>query len=287
MDENSNEKYSKYMEKLYKIYSWPEDPFSDEGRRRFEESLNVFKTLLKHEWLSSLVKGLSSVRIVDVCGGTGIGGIALGKVLRDELGLGVELTIVDIRRDVLSKAKRFSKEVLGVEAKTLVHDVREDMGIKSYYDIALLWGLTTPHFSPWDLIKVYANIAKMLKDGSLLMYDEGDRVYSIFYILGYKDVVAERVENGNVVLTVHKDREFRTGYMVRLAINLLTRDFVEMKIYFWDLAGSAALAWIFFEDVDFIPKDRPYRGIVIAKNPRKYVNVDAYIKSKPKILLES
>ncbi|RLG87973.1 MAG: hypothetical protein DRO18_02335 [Thermoprotei archaeon] len=272
------------MEKLYRIYTWPEDPSTNEGLSRFNESLNVFKNVVSHEWFNDLVKGTSRISIVDVCGGTGIGGIALSKVLTEDLGLEVKLTIIDLRRDALEKAKRFAKQVLGEEVRILVCDVRKGMGLSREFDIALLWGLTTPHFSPWDFIRVLANISLILKDKSLLVYDETDRVHSIFYLLGYKDVIAERIENGKVVLTIHKGRDFRTGFMVRVALDLITKESVEMKVYFWDLASSAALAWIFFNDVDFIPLNRPYRGVVIARNPRRDLNVNTYLRNYPKIL---
>ncbi|MEM1810438.1 MAG: hypothetical protein QW324_06210 [Thermofilaceae archaeon] len=45
-----------------------------------------------------------------------------------------------------------------------------------------------------------------------------------------------------------------------------------MKVYFWDLASSAAFTWLFFSDVDFIPARRPFSGIIIAKNPRRALN---------------
>ena len=272
-----------YMERLYRIYPWPEDPYTDTGLRRFEESVNVFKSIVMHEWFKDLIKGKSKLNIIDLCGGTGIGGIALSKVIVNNLKLDVELTIVDLRKSALDVAEKFAKDILGRKIKVLVHDVREEFNVESYYDIALLWGFTTPHFSPWDFIKVLANTAKILKHDSLFMYDEIDRVYTIFYLTGYKEVLPE-ASNDKLVLTLHKGREFKTGYMIRLAVDLLAKDYVEMKTYFWDLASSAALTWFFFEDVDFIPINRPYKGIIMARKPRKNVDLSKFARSKPKLL---
>ena len=276
----------KLLEKLYKVLSWPEDPSTKEGYNRFIESVNIFKKAVKHEWFNGLIKGKSKVDIVDVCGGTGIGGVALGKVLKDDLGLDIALTIIDAREGALSKAKEFTKKVLGIEAKTIIHDVRKKLKLRNSFDIALLWGYTTPHFSPWDMVKVLANIANLLRSNGLYLCDEVDRVYTIFTIMGYKEMLVEKVDSNKLVLTIHKGREFKTGCMIRAAIDLLNKEYVEMKAYFWDLASSAAFTWIFFNDVDFIPLERPYRGVILAKQPRRMISIDEILKSKPKMLAE-
>ena len=283
MNKNSE---SKLLEKLYKILPWPEDPSTKEGYNRFVESVNVFKKVVRHEWFNELVKGRSKINIIDVCGGTGIGGVALGKVLRDDLGLNIKLTIIDMRESALSKAKEFTKKVLGIEAEIIIHDVRKKLNLGGSFDVALLWGYTTPHFNPWDMMRVLANIASLLRSNGLYIYDETDRVYSIFTVMGYKEVIVEKANSNKLVLTVHKGREFKTGYMVRAVIDLLNREYVEMKVYFWDLASSAAFTWIFFDDVDFIPLERPYRGVILAKQPRRIISIDELLKSKPKMLAE-
>jgi len=283
MNKNSE---SKLLEKLYKILPWPEDPSTKEGYNRFVESVNVFKKVVRHEWFNELVKGRSKINIIDVCGGTGIGGVALGKVLKDDLGLDIALTIIDVRESALSKAKEFTKRVLSIEAKTIMHDVRKELNLRNSFDIALLWGYTTPHFSPWNMVKVLANIANLLRSNGLYLYDEVDRVYTIFTIMGYKEVLVEKVDSNKLILTIHKGREFKTGCMIRAAIDLLNREYVEMKTYFWDLASSATLTWMFFNDVDFIPLERPHRGVILAKQPRRIININELLRCKPRMLAE-
>jgi len=58
--------------------------------------------------------------------------------------------------------RKFSKNELGVEAKTYVKDVKKLNEIDIKADIILLWGLSTSHFSPWDLAKVYAAFSMTL-----------------------------------------------------------------------------------------------------------------------------
>jgi len=42
-----------------------------------------------------------------------------------------------------------------------------------------------------------------------------------------------------------------------------------MGVHFWSLASLSALAWLFFEDVDFHPARGRYDGVVLARGPRR------------------
>ena len=57
-----------------------------------------------------------------------------------------------------------------------------------------------------------------------------------------------------------------------------------MKVYFWDLASSVAFTWMFFSDVDFIPTRRPYTGVIIARNPRRALDLRTLFSQKPSML---
>jgi len=103
-------------------------------------------------------------------------------------------------------------------------------------------------------------------------------------LVGYKEVLPELVEKDKVILTIHREREFRTGYFKRIALNLLSGEGEEMKVYFWDLASSATLTWVFFRDIDYAPIRRSYSGIIIARNPRRSINLETSFKETPTIL---
>ncbi len=276
---------SEYLERLYQVFPWIDDPFTDEGRMRYERELKVMEKVIGHEWVREVVdKSGESVSIVDVCGGSGIGGVAFAKVLHNKYGVKTSLTVVDLRRDMLEKAREFSERELGYRAETVTWNILEKLDLDREFDFALMWGHTTPHFSPWDLVRVYANISRLLKPHGLFMYDETDRVYTVFYLKGYGDVLPEHVEEDRIVLTIHKSRDFKTGYFHRVAYDLVGREGVEMKVYIWDIAGSATLAWIFFNDIDYIPTSRPYSGVVLAYKPRKTINPMEYLTNKPRML---
>ncbi len=276
---------SDYMERLYTVYPWPDNPFTGEGRERYEYELSVFDKVIRHEWVRKIVESVNDrIWILDVCGGAGIGGVAFAKVLREKYRVDTGLTIIDLRRNALRIAKEFSRKELEYEAETIIRNVLEKLDLARKYDFALLWGHSTPHFSPWDLVALYANIANLVKDNGLFIYDETDRVYTVFYLKGYKDVLPELVENNRIVLTIHKGRDYKTGFFHRVAYNLASGDLVDMRVYMWDIAGSASLAWVFFNDVDFIEVGRPYSGVVLAYKPRKNVDFMSFLESKPRML---
>lgn len=275
---------SEYMENLYKLFPWAEDLSTAEGLKRYKDAVLELEIAAKHNWLKELIGRRRELKVVDLCSGTGIGGIALTKVLMN-LGIRVSLTLVDLRRNALNKAIEFCSRELGFKPEILVHDVLEELELGTMFDISLIWGLTTPHFSPWDWIKVLANASRLLVSDGVFLYDESDRVYTIYHLIGYKDLLPELVGRDKVVLTIHKDKDFRSGYVTRLILNLMTRESEEMKIYFWDLASSAAFTWIFFNDVDYIPTRRPYSGIIVAKSPRHMLNLETLLKEKPLMLI--
>ncbi|MEM0459851.1 MAG: HEPN domain-containing protein [Thermofilaceae archaeon] len=69
----------------------------------------------------------------------------------------------------------------------------EPLELEAEQDVALVWGSTTPHFNPWNWIKVLSNASRLLASDGLLLYDEYDRIHAIFYLTGYKDLLLERV----------------------------------------------------------------------------------------------
>jgi len=274
---------SDVLEKLYSIYRWVEDPFKEDGWRRYLEIIEVFRKVTAHQWLRDLIGGREVVKIIDFCSGTGIGGVALAKLVKD-LGLGVEITLVDLRRDALEIARKFVEKELGVEARVIVADVRDRILFKEKHDIALLWGLSTSHFSPWDLLKLFSNAASSLADDGLFIFEEVDRVYSVFYRVCYKDFLVENSYGDSVVISIHLDKDPLNGYFERLMIDLGTGEKVRARTYFWDIAGSSTIAWVLFRDVDFIPVKSKYSGVVLAKGPRRVVDTNVFLTEKPRII---
>jgi len=273
---------SEALERLYRVFPWPEDPYSEEGRARYEEALEAFARVVDHRWFRERVEGRQRIKVVDFCSGTGIGGVALARVVKEKLGASVNLLLVDLRRSALEVARRFSRDELGFEAETLVADVTEPLDLGEKFDVAVLWGLATPHFSPWSYVRFLSNVIRALTDQGLYVYDEGDRLRNLIY-LKHRDVVVEASKD-RFVLNIHADYDYSTGLETRVIYDPATGERAELKVHLWSLAASAAMTWIFFEDVDFIPFRAPYSGIILAVNPRRGLDPGVFLSSEPSML---
>ncbi len=175
----SHDSSEELMEKAYSILRWPEDIRTKESKARLEESLNRFRELIKHDWIRRAIEGKARIVLVDLCGGTGIGGIALAKVLAED-GVAVDLIVNDIRETALRKAVEFSREVLGFEAKIIKDDALNIHKHDIIADVVLLYGLTTPHFSPYDMIRLVASVGSIIRPNGVFIVEESDRTCLLY-----------------------------------------------------------------------------------------------------------
>jgi len=260
------------LEEFYKIFPWFEDPYTLEGRKRYEKALEHAEKLLEHDWIKQLLPGKEKVNILDICGGTGIGGVALSKKLL-EGGFNVGLTVLDLRRSALSLAERFSENELGFRARTMVHDALKVEELGEVFDIVLLYGLTTPHFGPWDLAMLYWAVGRVLSENGVFVVDEADRSRLIFQ-RDYRDVFVEWAYRDRVLLNLHVDYDVYRGVVRRAYVEFPGGEkVVFLETHLWTLAESSALAWSWFRDVDLVVLGRN-RFFILAKSPR-------FVEEKP------
>jgi predicted O-methyltransferase YrrM len=278
---------SKELEDIYRVVPWPEDPWSEKGRERFEKALKRFKKLISHEWIGSLSSSRSRVRILDVCGGTGIGGIALAKTLT-ESGKIAELTITDLRKSALQKAVEFGRE-LGIKPKIEQADALKIHEIGEEYDIGLLYGCSTPHFNPWRIVKLLASVSSAIADDGVFVMDEVDRVY-MFLVQGYRLVLPDEASKDRVVISIHSNYDPMTGEIKRLEFDLVRRRGTELPLYFWGLAELMSITWLFFEHVDFLRDEESMRGqctgLIVAYRPRRKI-IPSDLAHYPRLLTGS
>ena len=189
-----------------------------------------------------------------------------------------------LRLSALEKGKKVALKELGVEPITMMADITQPLILSEKYDIALLWGLAIPHFSPWKWVRVLVNILNILVDDGLFMYDEGDRVYNTFIIRGFREIILQVVEENRVVLDIFADRNSRTGDIKKLYVDFITRERATINLYYWDMASSAAFTWIFFEDVGFMPIRSSCVGAVLAYRPRRVIKPGDFIVKNPTIV---
>ncbi|RLG83359.1 MAG: hypothetical protein DRO18_08005 [Thermoprotei archaeon] len=147
-----------------------------------------------------------------------------------------------------------------------------------------MYGFSSPHFSPWEYVKLLASISEVLEDDGVLVLEEGDRIYSIFFKVGYKELLVERAEK-EPIISLHSDYNPIKGTFERTYLNLLNpKNPVKVSTYFWNIAELMTLVWLFFQDVDFLPYDeKKSRGLIIGYRPR-YKIKPKDLDYEPKIL---
>jgi len=274
---------SRRLEVFYTLHPWIENFETAEGLKRYREVVELMERVTSHPWFRELVESRKRVKIIDVCSGTGIGGIALSRVLRDR-GVEVALTLVDLRLSALEKGRKFAVRELGFEPLVVTADVTQPLDLQEKHDVALMWGNTTPHFNPWMWLRVLVNISRVLDDNGLFAYDEVDKVYSLFMSRGFREVKPQIVREDKIVLDIFAGRDGRSGSVKHLYVNILTGERVEIDLYYWDIASSAAFTWIFFEDVDYLPTTSKYSGVIVARKPRRILNLGDFIVKTPTML---
>lgn len=242
------------------LIEWPEDINRDKTRyeRALKEFLEVFnKIKLNYDF---------PLTILEVAGGTGIGGIAITKALIS-LGFAVQrLIITDIREEALSKAKEFSKQELKVEADTFRLDAREvhKLGIKA--DLILMYGNSHASFSTFDMAKFIISSKISLKETGILVIQGHNMLYDFIITSGYKQVVPEKVRGDKVVISIHEGYDEYNGTFKRIFIDLVSGRRAELDLRYWDFGEIIGLCRVFFKDVELLLTER-HRGVILCRNP--------------------
>lgn len=260
-----------YMEKLYSILNWPEEPGSSKAEERYKEALDSFTKVLKHPFI--VPKAKRRVKILDLLGGTGIGGIALSKVIK-ESGTPPDLIILDLRENALRMAEEFGKEVLGYEPTTILGDALEVHRLVEDIDIALIYGYSMPHFDPWQMARLLASISNVLKDDGVIIVQEIDRRYIVFYKVGYKEIIP-MLSGEEVFLDFHGGYNLIRGTFKRYYHYTKTGELISADVFFWGIAELLTFIWLFFREVDLIPiPERTTSHFLLGQGPRRRIKLE-------------
>lgn len=252
------------------------NPYTSIGKYRYLNAIERFKKLINHEWFKELLGKRRQVKVIDLCGGSGIGGIALCKVLQ-ELNYDTELTVLDIRKDALEICKKFAKEELNINVNTVLKDVREYLKFDYRFDLVLIYGASTIYFSPWEWVKILLNISENITNDGLFINDDVDRMYTIIYQYGYKNVLIEHTSRDKLVISIHEKYDFKTGIFKRIFYNMLKSEIIgSFNLFFWSIADLSTYTWLFFKDIDVVIQDltKPWQVFIIAREPRRKFNLN-------------
>ncbi len=260
------------MEEVYSLLKWPMNPDDERARRRFIGIKSFFNWAIKEGMLPEK----REVRVLDMCAGTGIAGAALADVLR-EWGYKVTLTVLDKRKDDLELVEKWIEYEDGgedVEVLGVVKDCREPLTFLRKQDIVLIWGLTMPHFDPFEAASIMRNVASILSPDGSFIVEEIDRVYGLFYQRRYKDIVVETKTDEYTLISIDEGYDLKRGVIRRSYYRLPGFERVfEMESRLWDLAGLAGMASLLFDDVRVIPRgEHEVNGvadIILMRTPRR------------------
>lgn len=245
------------LSKLFELIGWPEDLESGAGKKRFEEALRLFRSLSFPE---------KSYTVLEVAGGTGIGGIALAKSLIERNSKVDRLIITDLREEALEKAREYSRRELGIEAETFVLDAREVHRLGVRADVVLMYGNSHSHFSTPDMIKFLSSSSLSLKDDGVLMIQGLNLLLQVIRT-GYKDILLEKVTDKGVLVSLHGGYDEVRGTFRRVYLDLMSGERVDVDLKFWDFAEILGLCKVFFREASLVKTDS-YKGVVVCKYPR-------------------
>jgi ubiquinone/menaquinone biosynthesis C-methylase UbiE len=259
---------SSELSRFYSIFGWPDDPETEAGKRYLEATAESVDRLLKHSLVQRMIAQRRKVRILEICGGTGFGGVALAKALMDKK-IRFDLLITDLRKDALKAGQRWGRQILGQDVQIDTADAREVHRLRKKFDLCLMYGLSTPHFNPWDMVRILASVSQALADDGLFAIDEMDRKYQILMVQGYKWAYAEGHDEGKLTLSFHTGYDPVKGSCKRtfLGIKDLANP-VTTDILWWGLAEVGAMAWTFFKDVHLL-NVRGMRHFLLGSQPRR------------------
>jgi len=269
------------LEALYRLVEWPSTPCTPEGRRKAFEALAAFHRVLDHEWLRAVYEPRRVVRVLDLCSGGGVAGYAMLRALSDR-GVEAELVIADARCSLVSEGVECLRR-LGVERVDGVCLEASTPPLRGQcFDMALLWGLTTPHFDPWTALRLYAWVSHALRDDGVVLVEEYDRILRLLST-GYREVSSE--PSKRLVVSVHRGYDLSRSTVIRSFVDLETGERVDLELFLWSPALTALVLWTVFRDVDALPSAvASSRVIVVARSPRRRVDARELASGRPSIL---
>ncbi|ASI99242.1 class I SAM-dependent methyltransferase [Thermococcus celer] len=249
------------LEELYEHIDWRMNPEDERARERFERIAEFFGSI------SDVLP--SGGRVLDLCAGTGIAGAALAKVTEAR-----SLTLLDARRiDRDSAEKWLELARLKPELRLVQGDAREVGELVDEHDVVVLWGLTMPHFDPFDAVRLFAGVARVLGENGVFLIEDMDRVYWVMYRAGYKRFLVEGRKGDRTIASMHEGYDFvggtfRRGYYVLPGFRKVgTVDF-----HYWDISTQLALGRIFFGEYGLVKReDHGIAGVgdvLIFKKPK-------------------
>ena len=251
------------LKKVYEVFPWKMRPGEREAHVRFEYLVELFKESVDFP---------KRTHILDIAAGSGIAGVAMMKAA-EERGAETSLCATDVREDDLKWVHEWA-DLAGVsgDVETIAIDASKVHEIGEIFDVAILWGSSTPHFSPDHLLKVFSSVALTIKDTGIFLVEEIDRTFRVFLTRGYKEFLVE----GENAVSIHSGYDHTTSMFIRKLYKLPGFEYVsDMKVKMWDTPTVAAFGKTLFRNVKIVWSyehgGKKCGDVIIMKDPRKNI----------------
>jgi len=231
---------------LYDIYYWPDDPQSERGKKYLEETISYFKLLLTNYSLPAQFLDKEELNVLEICAGSGYGSLAFSSLFPNKK---INVLITD-KRDLLMESARLSAmlEINNSSFKKL--EALKISELNKKFDVIIMYGLSTPHFPPKEIIKLYSTIKESLTFDGVFIVQEMDR-RKVMFLDGnyYKKAFAEGY--GERLISEEKNYNIEDGMIEREYYSEKDPSKrVSTKSFFWSIAETDALLSLFWNKVE-------------------------------------
>ena len=245
---NAGAQRSVDLETLYRLVRWPSALGEPGARERFQRLRTAAPRLLEGLGLAGLLLSRSSIRVLDLMAGGCVGGAAFSAALA-ERGKTVRLLCVDAR-SVVEESYRWLEAMppeargrVEIEARrgdaTRLPRVLEGEGL---WDIALVWGSSLPHLSPYELLLVLAGLREVQPPHGVVLIEQDNLAPRLIVNKDFKEVHAD-----GHALFIYKEWDHRNGMAVKLVYELPGLRYLGVdRVRFWDVADAAAQVAVFY-----------------------------------------
>jgi hypothetical protein len=231
---------------LYDLYFWPDDSSSERGQKYLLETTDYFKTLIKSKIISEKLLEKQEWNILEICAGSGYGSLVFASLFPDKR---INVLVTD-SRDLLMQSARLSA-TLGISNSSFKQfDATKLSELNRKFDVIIMYGLSTPHFSPKEAIKLYANIKDSLSIDGIFIVQEMDRRKALFLDGNYyKKAFAEGY--GERLVSEEKSYNIEDGMIEREYYSEKDPSKrVSTRSFLWSIAETDALLSLYWNRVD-------------------------------------
>ncbi len=253
---------------LYELYFWPDDPSSDRGQKYLQETVSYFQKLIDSRIISSQLLDKDEWNVLEICAGAGYGSLVLASLFPWKK---VNVLVTDTR-DLLMENARLSA-ILGVNNVNFKQlEAMQISELNKKFDMIIMYGFSTPHFTPKEAIKLYSKVKECLFAEGIFIVQEMDRRKVLFlegnyhkkaYAEGYTERLVSEETGYNVDDgTVQRDYYSEKDPSCR----------VTSKSFFWSVAETDALLSLYWDKTDKISLGGDKYFLISSEPLNKWIN---------------